>query len=83
MNNYINTIYSKEKRPFTDYPGRLCQYLFNRFNMEKGNRILDIGCGRGDFAKEFKGLGMDVFGIDREFSGSEELKGINFKLLDL
>lgn len=30
----------------------------------KGGKILDVGCGRGDFLKSLKDLGWNVYGID-------------------
>jgi len=36
--------------------------------MKKGDRILDVGCGRGDFTEGFKELGMSVYAIDAEKS---------------
>ena len=83
MPSYLNIVYGKKIRPQTKYPFQLCEYLFKRFSMKKGNMLLDIGCGRGDFAKGFKNLGMEVFGIDRERGDSEILKQIEVKLIDV
>jgi len=55
MPNYLDVVYNKEKRPYTDYPSQLCSHLAEEFGMKKGQRLLDIGCGRGDFTKGFKG----------------------------
>src|SRR4030042_2054336 len=80
MANYIKVFYNENILPHSDYPSRLAGYLFSRFNMKKGDKILDVGCGRGDFAKEFKGLGLNVYGIDREKGSSETLEGIEIRL---
>lgn len=83
MSNYIKVVYNENIRPHTKYPSQLCAYLFKRFNMNQGTKLLDVGCGRGDFAKGFKDLGLDVFGIDRERSNSEILKGIEVKTINI
>jgi 2-polyprenyl-3-methyl-5-hydroxy-6-metoxy-1,4-benzoquinol methylase len=80
MQNYLDVVYSKEKRPYTDYPSQMCKNLFDRFAMKKGDRLLDIGCGRGDFTKAFKDLGLQVAGIDREQGDSELLQGIDVRI---
>ena len=79
MPNYLSVVYDKNKRPYTNYPSQLCGYLFERFGMKKGDTLLDIGCGRGDFAKGFKDLGLVVSGIDREMGDTEMLQGVDVR----
>jgi len=66
MVSYIDTIYDIKKRPYTKYPFELCNYLCGRFGIKKGSKLLDVGCGRGDFLKNFKDLGLDATGLDIE-----------------
>jgi len=80
MPKYLDVVYNKNTRPITDYPSQLCGYLFDRFSMKKGDRLLDIGCGRGDFTKGFKDLGLEISGIDRERGDSEMLQGIDIRI---
>ena len=80
MPNYLDVVYNKEKRPYTDYPSQLCRHLVEKFAMKKGEKLLDIGCGRGDFTKGFKDLGLEVSGIDREKGDSEMLQGIDVQI---
>lgn len=82
MPNYLKTVYSEKQRPYTDYPSKLCRYLFDRFGMKKGDKFLDIGCGRGDFTKGFKDFGLEVSGIDREKGDSEMLRDVDVIIQD-
>lgn len=82
MSSYLNVVYNKKSRPHTKYPSQLSKYLFQRFGMKKGDKLLDVGCGRGDFSKGFKNLGLQVSGIDCEKSDSGELKDVEFKIAD-
>lgn len=66
MENYIQTIYSEEERPITKYPCLLAKYIIDRFKLKTGSRILDNGCGRGDFLDGFRRNGMNAHGCDLE-----------------
>ena len=66
MPGYIDIIYDEKVRPYTEYPGQLCNYLLHRFNIKKEDRLLEVGCGRGDFLKGFKDSGLNVCGLDYE-----------------
>ncbi|WP_169703878.1 class I SAM-dependent methyltransferase [Candidatus Kuenenia stuttgartensis] len=64
MNDYLKVVYNEKERPYTDYPEKLCSYLFKVFQMSPGMKFLEAGCGRGEFLNNFKNLGLDVSGID-------------------
>ena len=83
INNYLATVYDEESHPYTKYPSQLCKYLFNRFNMERGQKLVDIGCGRGDFLCNFKKLGLNASGVDLEYSPSDFLKDIDVRYVDI
>lgn len=68
ISGYIDTIYDEKIRPQTKYPFQLSNYLFHRFGMKGGDRLLDVGCGRGDLVRAFRSLGLDARGLDREKS---------------
>jgi ubiquinone/menaquinone biosynthesis C-methylase UbiE len=65
MADYLSVVYGEGVRPYTDYPSKLVKYLFEKFEMKPGMKILEPGGGRGEFLRVFKGLGMDAVGLDR------------------
>ena len=74
MADYLTVVYGEGVRPYTDYPSKLITHLFERFKMKPGMKILEPGCGRGEFLRVFKGLGMNAVGLDRS-EESRELLG--------
>lgn len=72
---YLDTIYNTKDRPITKYPDQLAQYLIERFDIGKGSRLLDVGCGRGDFLYGFRNCGIDAIGIDGAASAGENMVG--------
>lgn len=73
MSDYLKVIYSEKERPYTNYPEKLCRYLFQRFGLNKNQKLLDLGCGRGEFLRGFAKLGMETEGLD----GCSGAKGLN------
>ncbi len=70
MADYLKVVYDSNSHPQTTYPGKLCSYLFHSFQMQKGQSLLEPGCGRGEFLEEFRKLGLVCSGIDlSEYSG--------------
>ena len=61
--NYLDIVYSKERRPASDYPARLAKRLADIY-APSGGRLLDLGCGRGDMLRAFDALDFDVVGAD-------------------
>ena len=83
MSDYIKVIYSSDNTPKTDYPDKLAAYLFRKFGMQKGQKILEPGCGRGEFLNGFRKIGMDVYGCDLSHHAGEDLDGIEVKQTDI
>ncbi len=63
---YLSTVYAESVRPKTEYPRELARHLIRLFSLRPGLRLLDVGCGRGDFAAAFAAEGLIVDGVDRE-----------------
>lgn len=61
---YLSVVYDEGSHPYTDYPKQLCNYLFQSFGLREGMKMLEPGCGRGEFLGNFKELGLDVYGVD-------------------
>lgn len=80
MADYLSVVYGEGVRPYTEYPAKLITYLFNRFNMRPGMKILEPGCGRGEFLRVFKDLGMEAEGLDRSEESRELLGEDSIKL---
>ncbi len=64
MSKYLSVVYDEGSHPYTDYPQQLVNYLFQSFAMEPGMTLLETGCGRGEFLKNFQSLGLNVQGVD-------------------
>jgi len=84
MKDYIKIVYNEHERPITKYPEQLTEYLFYRFKMKKGDKLLDNGCGRGDFLFGFAIQGLECYGTDISGYLKEiDLKGVKFFLCDI
>lgn len=80
MADYLSVVYGENVRPYTDYPSKLVSYLFEKFDMKVGMKILEPGCGRGEFLSLFGKLGMDAYGLDRSEEGRAALLKHNIEL---
>ncbi len=70
MANYLETIYFRDEYNENAYPQRLCNHIFKNYFSEspqniKGNKLLDIGSGKGNHLVGFTRLGLECFGIDK------------------
>jgi SAM-dependent methyltransferase len=63
--DYVEVVYNEQERPLTTYPQQLAKYLFDRFGLRRGDKLLDIGCGRGEFLKGFIECGAQGFAVDQ------------------
>jgi SAM-dependent methyltransferase len=61
--DYLAVSYDPKRVPFGPYPWRLAEHLHRRYFGRTG-RLLDAGCGRGEFMSAFASLGYEVAGVD-------------------
>lgn len=81
--DHLATVYNEKFRPVTDYPERLACYLTGRWNFAAGDRLLEIGCGRGEFLAGFKKAGLDVNGTDMCSSAKDFSPGLPISICTL
>jgi SAM-dependent methyltransferase len=60
---YLTLTYDEARLPRTAYPRKLAAFIASKF-MAKPGRLLDVGCGRGEFLTAFADLGFETAGID-------------------
>ena len=83
MADYLNIVYDNKSHPETSYPEQLAKYLFNRFGMQSGQKLLEPGCGRGEFLNCFQKLGMECYGLDMSSEAGSMLEGVEVKQTNL
>ncbi len=81
--NYLETVYNKSSKPLTDYPKKMINYLIKRLNLEKNKKVLELGCGRGEFLNEFNLFGLDAYGVDMSDYCKKFFPSLKFKKVDL
>lgn len=64
--DYVNLIYGNEnpRTPKTAYPKKLINHLIKIYGLGANLKILDVGCGRGDFLNAFIEAGLEGYGVD-------------------
>ena len=82
-NKYLETIYSENNTPFSKYPSKLINFLIKKADLKKNQKILELGCGRGDFINEFKNEGLETFGVDISDYSKTFFAGLNFSKVDM
>lgn len=49
------------------YDGRwipVAKDIIRHFNLKKGSKVLDVGCGKGFLVKDLVNIGIDAYGVD-------------------
>ena len=80
--DYLELTYSDQRLPPSDYPTRLTDWLIRNIPLHPG-RLLDIGCGRGEYLKTFAARGFDVIGVDGAASARRMTEGLPVEVLDI
>jgi len=84
---YLKVTYSEERAPFGPYPSKLGNHIYTNFYGRPG-KVLDIGCGRGEYLQAFSDLGMEPSGVDispavLEYGHEFDIKILNLEEEDL
>lgn len=78
--DYINKTYPKENEL---YAQKLVRYLIKKFNIKKGDSLLDIGCGSGLITKCFLDEGILAYGIDISHDARKNISEDKLTIYDL
>lgn len=83
MKDYLSIFYDNKKKPITKYPYKFTNYNIKRFNLNN-KKLLEIGCGRGDFINEFSKQNVNCFATDILTSAKKFLVDeVDFKQHDI
>ena len=83
VKNYLSVVYNSKSHPYSDYPSKLCNYLFQVFKFKKGMKMLETGCGRGEFLANFQKLGLEVIGVDISSEAQNFNHNLDIKICDV
>ncbi len=83
MSKYLSTIYDDNRTPFTDYPSELIAYLVREYSLKPSMKILEPGCGRSEFLKNFKKHKLDIYGIDISKEALKYANDFEIKICDI
>ena len=81
--DYVDIVYNEKDRPLTTYPGKLASYLFGRYKIKPGQKLLDVGCGRGEFLRGFIDCGIKGFGLDGSSVAEKYCPEAELSIVDL
>lgn len=81
--DYVSVVYDNLRTPKTGYPAQLTGYLIKRYDIPQRAKLLEIGCGRGDFLNAFHQQGLEAHGVDRCTSGFDDLAHLKLSRVDL
>lgn len=83
MSDYLKVVYDEKTHPYTEYPEKLCHYLFKTFKMSEGMKFLEAGCGRSDFLMHFNNLNLDTYGVDLSLESPNYNPELNISVCDV
>jgi SAM-dependent methyltransferase len=65
VSSYLQIQYAEDRVPRTGFPSRLTEWLAVKFGILRGDELLDVGCGRGDFLRAWQG-NCRAWGLDQD-----------------
>ena len=81
--DYLQIIYNEKDKPFTSYPNKLAKYIWEKYQFKHNCKMLDIGCGRGEFLKAFTDCGARGYGVDLSDHSKNFYNNLNLKIADI
>ena len=83
--DYVDLIYGNEnpRTPKTEYPDKLINYLIKAYGIGENLKVLDVGCGRGDFLNAFIEAGLEGYGVDYSDAAVEHCPNATIRKADL
>ena len=81
--DYVDVVYNEKNRPFTSYPDKLIEHLINKYKIFSNSKILEIGCGRGEFINSFSKFNKIVYAVDNSKAILKHFPKINFYKVNL
>jgi ubiquinone/menaquinone biosynthesis C-methylase UbiE len=84
VKDYVSVVYNVADKPFTQYPDQLTAYLVERYKLRPQQKLLDLGCGRGEFLRGFSRCGLDACGADQSLAAKRlcpeaDIRTVNFE----
>lgn len=73
-NSYTKIHYNEKLRPISNYARLLAVHLADKYFKSRTGKLLDVGCGRGEYVEIFKKLGFDAHGVDLEATIEEAIR---------
>ena len=83
MKDFVDITYDEKRLPLTDYPKKLSRYLFERYKINPADRLLDIGCGRGEFLSGFIDCGVQGYAVDQSVSARKYCPNAELRTSDI
>ncbi len=80
---YVDIVYNEKDKPFTDYPAKMIKHLIEKYNITEEAKVLELGCGRGEFLNEFYNNNMISYGVDISSYAKEKYPHLNISSVDM
>jgi ubiquinone/menaquinone biosynthesis C-methylase UbiE len=80
---YVDIVYNEQDKPFTDYPSKMIKHLIKKYDIFENSKVLELGCGRGEFLNEFHNNKMISYGVDISNFAQKRYPKLNITTIDM